>query len=179
METRSPPSKTNRPKRNRADDLEKLIINLNFKIMKKIIVTALLLIIGMTGCINYDCCPGPEHFLELIYKNNQGEELLSKDSKIRVFYEIDGNKKDAFEAIAECEYGKPSPYWVSVDKDSIISLTVAVNTLYQKNYIYTTYLQLDDYPIDTIKSIHDKNTIKKVWVNNKLMNSKGRNIIIK
>ncbi len=139
--------------------------------MKRIIILipSIFLLFSISGCIKFDCCTDINKVLDLKYQNDKGDNILSKKSKVLVYYDIKGEAVKVQDLKSETASDKAG-YRLS-GNDSTVFLSLFVSD-YVVNGLSTTYVKVDDFTTDTIKCEHKKSGnshfLGKIWLNGKL-----------
>jgi hypothetical protein len=129
-----------------------------------------------------DCCTVIDLQIGLEYVNGEGEDLLNPNTEnyynendIKVFYLVNGEKKEIFRANLD----KPKMLSLSPSHNerNYFIFSLSLNDLSTEN-VKTTYLQLDENDIDTIthtlqKTYNNNKIINKVWYNGQLPNNES------
>lgn len=148
----------------------KIIMDYKYKIVhKKLFKVAYILVTGLLkagiGCDNKtDCCTIIDTDVHVLYKNEQGENLINsntdfEESNIKVYYKI-GNE---YEYIYRGNLDSPNMHRLDEDKNGNLILTVYPSNYYEGNRS-TTLIELNKHVTDTLVCAFDLGSNKEICV---------------
>ena len=129
-----------------------------------------ILIVGIVGCDKKtDCCTIIDTDVQILYKNELGENLINNDanfeaSNIKVYYK-NGNE---FEYIYRGNLDSPNMYRIDEDGSGNLILTIYPSNYYEGNQS-TTLIELNPNVVDTLigefELESNREICKKAWLN--------------
>ncbi|MFK7978948.1 MAG: hypothetical protein AB8G86_03110 [Saprospiraceae bacterium] len=129
-----------------------------------------ILILGISSCDNKtDCCTIIDVDVQILYKNQLGENLINSDanfseSNIKVYYK-NGNE---FEYIYDGNLDSPNMYRMDEDANQNLILTIFPSNYYVGDQS-TTLIELNPNVVDTLvcefELDNNREICKRAWLN--------------